>query len=431
MTDAERWKEGQRAVMARGGGVAAIDVGTTKVCTLVGGLDDRGRLRITGLGVVASHGMSKGVVDDVGRATAAIAAALREAERTGGARIHSATVGIGGAHIACLNSRGTLGLPSLQRPISEEDVRRALEGARTVPIANNREILHALPRFFVIDGEQSTGDPVGKYGHRLDVEAHLVTGAVAAIQNLTRCVEGAGVQVDALVLQPVAAADAVLDEEERAHGVVLADIGGGTTDIALFVEGAVLHTAVLPVGGNNVTNDLVYGLRAPFSAADWAKVTFGHALAELVPPDETFEMPAFGAERRRLVNRRRMCEIVQARVEEILELIRGEIRRVGYEEMIPAGVVLTGGTATLPGMVDLATRVLGMPARVGSPGGADHMDELLENPAFSTSIGLLNWAVREQGAVLRPARARRTSRAGGGAWRKVSSLLRIYLPEET
>ena len=416
--------------MRRSGGVAAIDVGTTKVCTLVGGLDDRGRLRITGTGIIASRGINKGNVDDVGKATAAIRASVHAAEQESNTRIISATIGISGAHIACLNSRGTVGLANLERAITADDVKRALAGARTVPIPNNREILHALPRFSMVDGEESTGDPVGKYGHRLDVEAHIITGAVTALQNVTKCVEGAGVQMDGLVLAPLAAADAVLDEEQRTHGVVLADIGGGTTDIVMFVEGAVLHTAVLPLGGNHITNDVVYGLRTPFSAAEAAKELYGHALPAAVAPDETFEIEAFGTERRRTANRRRLCEIVQARVEEILERVRDEVTRVGYTELISAGAVLTGGTACLAGTAELAERVLQMPVRLGSPAGVHNMDDTLENPAFSTSVGLLGWAAREHDAVLRPAAPQRASRARGDVWRKLTGLLRIYLPEE-
>jgi cell division protein FtsA len=415
----------------RRGGVAAIDIGTTKVCTLVGGYDDQGRLRITGYGITASRGMAKGLVDDVGRLTAAIGASVRAAERASNAKIVAATVGIGGAHIACLNSRGTVALPNLDKAITEDDVRRALEGARTVAIPNNREILHALPRFYIIDGEESSGDPVGKYGHRLDVEAHIITGAVTAIQNLSKCVEGAGVQVEGLVLAVVAAADAVLDEEERSHGVVLVDIGGGTTDVAVIVEGAILHTAVLPVGGNNITNDIVYGLRAPFSAAEAAKEIYGHALPSRVPPDETFEIEAFGSERQRTVSRRRLCEIIEARAEEILEMVRDEVSRSGCEELVSAGVVLTGGTANLAGMVELAERVLGMPARMGAPNGVHQLDETLENPAFSASIGLLGWAVREHDAVLQPVRLAGARPAEGrfGVLRRLTSLARIMLPE--
>ncbi len=416
--------------MRRTSGVAAIDVGTTKICTLVGGFDDRGRLSITGMGICSARGMARGGVDDIAKATAAIQASVRAAEEMSNTRIVSATVGVAGAHIACLNSRGTVAMPNVQRAITAEDVKRALEGARTVTIPNNREILHAIPRFFVVDGDESSGDPVGKYGHRLDVEAHVITGAVTAIQNLTRCVEDAGVQVDMLALGPVAAADAVLDDEERTHGVALADIGGGTTDLAVYVEGAILHTAVLPIGGNNISNDVVYGLRAPFSAAEAAKEIYGQALAAEVAPGETFEIEAFGAERRRIVSRRDLCEIVQARMEEILEMIREEVTRLGYEEMISAGIVLTGGGANLAGIVSLAERVMRMPVRIGSPPGGYHMDETLENPAFSTSIGLLGWAVREHDAVLRPARPRPASRPAVGWRQRLSGIARVYLPEE-
>jgi cell division protein FtsA len=373
--------------------------------------------------------MGKGIVEDVSKVTASIAASVRAAQQMGQRKIDRATVGIAGAHIACLNSRGTVALPNIQRAITQEDVSRALEGARTVAIPNNRDILHAIPRFYIIDGEQSNGDPVGKFGHRLDVEAHVVTGALTVIQNLTKCVEEAGVAVDGLVLEPVAAADAVLDEEERSHGVILADIGGGTTDIAIFVEGSVLHTAVLPVGGNHITNDVVYGLRIPFSSADAAKELYGHAVPAQVAADETVEVDSFGTERRRLVNRRRLCEIVQARVDEILEMIRDEVSRVGYEEMISAGIVLTGGTSNLAGIVAEAERILQMPARVGSPSGVYNLDETLENPAFSTSIGLLGWAARVHDAVLGPAKAQRAARSGRGVLRRVTGLAHLFMTD--
>jgi cell division protein FtsA len=410
------------------GGVAAIDVGTCKVCVLVGGYDEQDRLRLTGTGLAASRGVARGVVDDMGKATAAIRAAARAAEQACGREIKSATVGIGGAHIACINSRGTVALPSQHRAIAAEDIKRAVEGARAVPIPNNREILHAVPRFYIVDGEESTGDPTGKYGQRLDVEAHVITGAVSTIQNLTQCVEAAGIHVESLVLGPVAAADAVLDEEERTHGVVMVDIGGGTTDIAVLVQGSVLHTAVLPVGGNTITDDLVYSLRVPSRAAEDIKELYGHCLPAAVAPDETVEVDAFGHDRRRVVNRRRVCEIIQARVEEMVELIRDEVAKAGYEEMIPAGVVLTGGTANLAGIVELAERVLQMPARAGPPGGIYNLHETLENTAFATSIGLLGWAVREHDAVLRPSRRYRPDAAGAewGVWQRVRRVVKAF-----
>lgn len=421
----------RRGGVGGSGAVAAIDVGTTKICALVGGFDSHDRLRVTGVGITASKGMNRGIVDDVGKATAAIGAAVRAAEQSSSSRIVAATVGIAGAHIACLNSRGTVALPNLQKPISEDDVYRALEGARTVAIPNNREILHALPRFFIVDGEESAGDPIGKYGHRLDVEAHIITGAVTAIQNLTRCVEDAGIQVEGLVLEPVAASEAVLDDEERAHGVLLVDIGGGTTDVAMYVEGAIMHTAVLPVGGNNITSDVVYGLRVPFSAADAAKEIYGNAGAESVSTEETIEIDTFGTDRTRTVARRQLCEIIQARVEEMLEGIRDEVQRTGFGEMISAGAVFTGGSSNLPGLVEAAERVLGMPARIGSAKGAARMHDTLENPAFSTSVGLLGWAARQQAAVLSPVRPRAGAPAGSanGMMRRIGALAKVMLPQ--
>ena len=395
----------------RNGSVAAIDVGTSKICTLVGGYDAAGELRIVARGIVASHGMSKGVVSDAAKTTAAIAASLRAAEETLGGGIDAVTVGIAGSHIACLNARGTIALPSLQRPIMREDINRALDDARTTPIPNNREVLHAIPRLFVIDGEDTPAEPVGRYGHRLDVETHIITGSLAAIQDLTHCVESAGVQVEALVLEPLAAADAVLDEEERRHGVLLIDIGGGTTSLALFIEGAVQHTAVFPLGGNQITNDVAYGLRAPFSAAEEVKEEYGHAIPAKIDPEETFHIAGFGGGRSRLAGRRRLSDFIAARAEEILERVRDEIVRLGSEELISAGAVLTGGTACLAGIDDLAERILQMPVRLGVPVGIQDLDAGLELPAFSASIGLLGWAAREQHAVLKPVAAVPVARA--------------------
>jgi cell division protein FtsA len=417
--------------VARRGGVAAIDVGTTKITALVGGYDDQGRLRVTGTGIAASHGIARGVVEDVTKASAAITAAVNAAKQAAGQPIEAATIGISGAHTAGINSRGTVALPNLHRAITREDLQRAVEGARSVPIPNNREIIQSVPRFYIVDGEESTGDPVGRFGHRLDVEAHIVTGAVTVMHNLTHCLESAEVEIENFVLGSVAAADAVLDDEERTHGVVLADIGGGTTDIAIFVEGSVLHTAVLPVGGNNITSDLVYGLRVPFRAADEIKEVYGHCIPAAVSPDETATVEAFGHDRQRSVNRRRACEIIEARVEEMLESIRDEVSKAGYEEMISAGIVLTGGTANLAGIVDVAERVMQMPSRAGYPGGVFNLHERLENPAFSASIGILGWAVREHDAVLRPTKSKRPSgKQPGGVWGKVTGMAKLVLPTQ-
>jgi len=389
------------ALRRAGGTVAAIDVGTTKICTLIGDLDPEGRPRVLGVGITSSRGMSRGAIDDMREVTATVRRSVELAEASaGGIGISTATVGLAGGHVGGINNKGLTALPHANRPITEDDIERALDSARTIAIPSNREVIHVLPRHYVVDGTEQVSNPVGMHGHRLDVEAHVITGTVSAMQNLKRCVAGAGVDVDQLVLEQLASVEAVLDEEERRHGVILADIGGGTTDIAVILNNAVYHTSVLPVGGNSITNDLVVGLRTPFHAAEEAKEIYGHAMPSAVSPDETIEVDAFGSEGRRNISRRRLCEIVQARMEEILETIGHEVQRAGLADLAAAGLVLTGGAANLEGVEQLATEVLHMPVRVAYPQEMSGKKEIIVNPAFATSIGLLSWAAREHG--LRP-----------------------------
>ena len=267
------------------------------------------------------------MVDNIREATEAIRASVEKAERASGTRILSAFVGLSGAHVQSMNNRGIVAVPDRTRPISPDDIARALEGAKIISVPANREILHVLPRYYVVDGQDSVTDPLGMYGQRLDVEAHIITVASSAIANITKVVEAAGVQVDELVLQPLASAEAVLDAEEKRQGVILADIGGGCTDISVFVEGSIQHTATLPVGGNHITRDLVVGMRCPYHSAESAKEMYGNALPSAVPADDTIDIEAFGAERQRTYQRRHVCEIIQARTEEILEMIVTEVQR--------------------------------------------------------------------------------------------------------
>ena len=351
-----------------------------------------------------------------------------EGARSSGTRILSAHVGIAGQHIQCLNNRGIIAIPDRTRPILPDDVTRVLDGARVVSIPTNREIIHVIPRYYVVDGQDNVSDPVGMYGTRLDVETHIITGVDSAIQNLTKCVENCGVQVDAMILEPLASAEAVLDTEEKEQGVVLADIGGGTTDIALFIEGSVMHTAVLPVGGNHVTRDIVVGLRAPYQAAEDAKRRWGHAIPSMVEPREEITIEAFGSEGSKTELRRRLCEIIQARVEEILEMVTAEIKRAVHDEMVSAGIVLTGGGAKLPGIDVLAEQVTGWPARVGMPRHLQGLTDTLMDPAYSTSVGLLQWAVNEAEASAwhnAPGRSLDLN----GVWRRLGNWARVLLPE--
>jgi cell division protein FtsA len=378
--------------------LAAIDVGSSKVCTLVAEIMSDEDLRILGVGITPSQGVKKGMVENIQQATAAIANSVDRAERSSGSRILSAHVSIGGNHVQSINNRGVATIPGGQRAITEDDIDRAMEGAKSLNLPTNREILHSIPRFFVVEGDEQVSDPVGMYGQRLDMDTHIVTGSVTAIQNLTQCVEGAGVEVEALVYSPLAAAEAVLEEEEKRQGVVLADIGGGTTEIAVFVEGAVFHTCVLPVGGYHLTHDLVAGLRAPYSHVEELKLVYGSALPSQIDAEEMVEIETFGGQRVKEVSRRRLAEILQARVEEILEMIYIDVKRAGFDDLIAAGLVLSGGTAGLNGINELSELVLRMPVRTGIPRRIHGLSDSLNGPAYATSVGLLHWAAQENGS---------------------------------
>ncbi len=377
--------------------LAAIDVGSGKICTLVAEITPEHDLRVLGVGIAPSHGVKKGMVDNIQEATEAIAGSVERAERSSGGRIMSAHVSIGGNHTESVNTRGIATIPGKQRPITSEDIERAMEGAQALSLPTNREVLHNISRTFVVDGQEHVSDPVGMFGQRLDMDTHIVTGSLTAIQNLTQCVEGAGVQVEELIFAPMAAAKAVLEEEEKEQGVVLADIGEGTTDVAVFVEGSVFHTCVLPVGGYHLTHDLVAGLRAPFSHVEELKINFGSALPSQIDAEETVEIEAFGGQRVKEISRRRIAEILQARIEEILEMIYIDVKRAGFDDMIAAGLVLCGGTANLPGICELSELVLRMPVRTGVPRNVHGLADSLNSPAYATSVGLLQWAVEENG----------------------------------
>jgi cell division protein FtsA len=419
--------------MYRNGNLAAIDVGSTKVCTLVGELTPEGEMRIVGVGIAPTAGIKKGMVDNIQQATESILNSLEKAERSSGTRIVSAQVSIGGSHVSAIINRAVVAIPGRNRPIGPDDVARVLEAAGSMSIPRDRQVLHVIPRYFVVDGQDHVSDPVGMFGQRLDVETLVITGAVNAIQNLTKCVEGAGVQVEDLVVSCLASAEAVLEEEEKRQGVVLADIGGGTTGVCVFAEGSAFHTAILPVGGYHLTRDLVAGIRAPFEAAEEAKTLYGHAIPSTIDSEEMVEIDTFGADRRKTVSRRRLTEILQARVEEILEMIYMDVRRAGYDELLAAGLVLSGGSANLPGMDALAEQVLRMPARIGVPRGLYGLSDILANPAYSTGVGLLHWALHQKqpdGRRRRPAEKAHASSSSSWGWlRSIGRWFKFLLPQ--
>lgn len=408
---------------------AAIDVGTTKICTVVAELASAHEIRILGVGVGPSQGLNRGMVDNIHVAMEAIASSVERAERASGTRILSAHIGIKGPHVSSMNSRGIVAIADPRQAITANDVGRALESARIVNIPNNREVLHVIPRYFVVDDQEHVVDARGMFGSRLDVETHIVTAGTSAIHNLLRCVEGAGVRVDSLILDSLASTQAAVNPEELEHGVAVIDIGGGATDLAVYVHGAVAHTAVLPVGGAQMTGDLVIALRIPQPAAEQAKRDHGHALPSTVEEDETVVVDAFGSEGHKEVSRRLIAEVLQARTEEMLEMVRAEIRRGSPEELLAAGVVLTGGAASLPGIDLLAEEVLQLPARVGRPRHLAGMSDVLHEPAYSTPVGLLRWALREQEIMLRPVARRPRGGAVRGLARKVAQVVRAVLPQ--
>ena len=401
--------------------IVGIDVGSSKVCTLVGELDDDGDIHVIGVGRVRSRGVRKGVVINVSDATAAIAASVEQAERTSGYKIERAYVGLSGTHVSSVNSRGVVGISRRESGITDEDVDRVLDAAHAVAVPHNQEVVHVIPRSYIVDGQEDVRDPVGMHGFRLEVEAHIVIGSSTSIQNLVKCVEGAGVEVDELVLASIAAADAVLLDTEREMGVVLADIGAGVTDIAIFIDGTVWHTVTLGMGGEYITGDIGIGLRLPPGVAEQVKIEHGHACAARVSPEDRFTVSTFGGEARQVVPRWKLAEIVGARVEEMLSMIHQEIKRSGYDGLLPAGVVLCGGTAQLPGIQELARDAFGLPVRVGAAQTLHGLVDQISGPAHAVGAGLMGWGVTVD---TRP----QFRKSGPGVGRRFLDWLRVFLP---
>ena len=415
--------------MAKGRAFAAIDLGSTKVATIVGDADEHGKLRVLGSGVAPSAGVEKGQVSNIAQATEAIRASLEKAERSSGTHIVSAGVSVSGAHLASMNNRGIVAIPGVDRPISADDTQRVIDAGRTVSLQSNREMMHALPRYFVVDGQDRVSDPEGMHGQRLDVEMHIITGGMSALQNVMKCVEGAGAQVDTLIASTVATAAAVLHPDEMQEGVVVLDVGGGTTDLAICLDGAIAHTAVLPVGGVHVTRDLVVGLRCPYATAEEVKTAHGETLLAASERDEPVQLGSFNRGQEREVPRSLIAEIVQARVEEILAMALVEVKRSGHGERISAGLVVTGGTAQLPGLLTVAEEMSGLPARVGSVAEVYGLMDHLSGPAYATALGLLRWMTDAYEPGRQPVRWRLPQGPGVlGLLRDLGRWSRVFLP---
>lgn len=379
--------------------VGAIDIGTTKVCTIMADLYDDEGLRVIGVGITSSRGLHKGLVVNINEAKESIRRSIRMAEQMAGRRLESAYIGVTGRHITSVNNRGSVSITRNNQVVHSDDLKRVLEVARSVKVPNEQKLLHVIPREYVIDGQGGVKNPVGMHGFRLDVETHIITAAVTSVQNLTKCIRGVGVEVEDLVMEPLASAEAVLEPEEKQDGVFLADIGGGTTDLALFKDNTIYHTSVLPVAGYQVTRDISVGLGITYELAEEMKKRYGDvAPREIDPTAKEISITGDGHS----ISYNDLSEIIRVRIEEMLRLIMLELPQSDYRKLIPAGLVITGGGANLPGIAELGQKVTRMPVRVGVPVRLQGVAEVLEDPAHATGVGLLMWKLRNKGAEESP-----------------------------
>ncbi|HEY6101639.1 MAG TPA: cell division protein FtsA [bacterium] len=405
--------------MSRKGHIVGLDIGTTKVCAVVGEGEDGDDVQIAGVGLVPSSGIRKGVVVDIDATTQAIVEAVDRAERMAGVKVDSLYASVSGEHIGSTNSRGVVAISRGDHEINPPDVERVIEAARMAALpASDREIVHLLPRGFVVDGHDGVRNPVGMYGARLEVEAHIVTGTSTVLANLLKCVQRAGLEVEEVVLEPLASAEAALSSAERELGVVIADIGGGTTSIGVFVAGGLTHTAILPIGGHHITSDIAVGLRTPVAEAEKLKVRYGAATAGETSEGELIEVFNVGDREPRILPRRVLCEIIEPRLQEICNMLRLQIRRSGYAHLVPAGIVLTGGTALLRGITRFTSEKLELPARVGLPEQIGGLTDAVGSPVYATGVGLVLYGVRHQGT-----RAMRVTN-GNGLWGRMRGWMR-------
>jgi len=371
--------------------IVGLDIGTTKICAVVGEVRDDA-VEIIGIGSHPSDGMRKGVVINIENTVDSIKEAIEEAETMAGCEITSVYAGIAGGHIKGFNTPGVIALK--EKEVTKKDIERVIEAASAVAIPMDREVIHTLVQEFIVDDQDGIMDPLGMAGVRLEAKVHIVTGAVTSAQNIIKCANKAGLDVYDIVLEPLASSEAVLTKEERNLGAALIDFGGGTTDLALFSRGAIKHTFVLALGGDNLTYDIAVGLRTPKLEAEKIKIKYGCALSSLIGRDETIEVPGVGGRKPRTLSRQILGEILEPRVEEIFSLIYNELAGVGYQDMIGSGVVVTGGSAELPGMSELAEQVFNAPARAGYPQGVEGLTDLVNKPMYATAVGLVLYGAK-------------------------------------
>jgi len=366
--------------------IVGLDIGTSKIVAIVAEVTEDG-LNVIGMGTQPSRGLKKGVVVNIEATMASIQRVLEEAELMADCRISEVYTGIAGSHIRSLNSSGMVAIK--EKEVTQADIDRVVDTAKAIAIPNDQQVLHILPQEFIIDGQEDVREPLGMSGVRLEVKVHIVTGAVSAVENITKCVRRCGIEVRDIILQPLASARAVLNDDEKDLGVCLMDIGGGTTDIAVFAGGAIRHTAVIPIAGDQVTNDIAMTLRTPTKEAEELKLRYGCALRQLADPNEVIEVPGVGERAPRKLSRPMLAEVIEPRIEELYSLVQAELRRSGFEELLSSGIVLTGGSALLAGMTELGEEVFHLPVRVGIPSYVGGLSEVVRNPRYATSVGLL------------------------------------------
>lgn len=372
-----------------------LDIGTSKIVAIVGKKNNEGQIDIIGIGSHASKGLKRGVVVNIETTVNAIQRAIEEAELMAGCQIHSVYAGIAGSHIRSMNSHGIVAIRD--REVVQADIDRVIDAAQAVAIPADQKVLHILPQEYVIDNQEGIKEPLGMSGVRLEAKVHLVTCAVNAAQNIEKCVQKCGLEVDDIILEQLASSYAVLTDDEKELGVCVVDIGGGTTDIAIFTGGAIRHTAVIPIAGDQVTNDIAMALRTPTQNAEEIKVKYACALTQLAGAEETIKVPSVGERPPRDLSRQALAEVVEPRYEELFTLIQSELRRSGFEDVVAAGIVLTGGTSTMEGVVELAEEIFHMPVRLAAPQGISGLADVVNNPMYSTGVGLLMYGLQQQG----------------------------------
>jgi len=371
--------------------IVGLDIGTSKVVAIVGEVGVDGEIEVVGIGSNPSKGMKKGVVVNIESTVQSIQRAIEEAELMAGCQIHSVYVGIAGSHVRSLNSHGIVAIRD--REVYVADLERVIDAAQAVAIPADQKVLHILPQEYVIDNQEGIKEPMGMSGVRLEAKVHLVTCAVNAAQNIEKCIRRCGLEVEEIILEQLASSYSVLTEDERELGVCLVDIGGGTTDIAIFTEGSIRHTGVIPIAGDQVTNDIAMALRTPTQHAEEIKIKYACALTQLAGADETIKVPSVGDRPPRDLSRQALAEVVEPRYDELFTLIQAELRRSGFEDMIPAGIVLTGGTSKMEGVVELAEEIFHMPVRIGYPQTIKGLTDIIRNPIYATGAGLLQYGI--------------------------------------